>query len=189
MRIVEPSGVQYHFKARDLALMFVASATATHPVTRRQLLPTEMRRVGRHLPLRLRVLFMQTLKHHEATARAARQEDSLTSFLHASAGAALDLVISSSEADPASSSDLYGLLDDYEQAIMDVAIRFPKSVRGLLQQHRSLMDQRKRCCDKDKIDIVATHLEYLKAQYVDDDLCSSELPRPAFVNWILEAVR
>lgn len=188
VRIVEPSGQQYYFMARDLALMFVASATATHPVTRRQLLPTEMRRVGKHLPPRLRVLFVHTQKHSEDAARAARQEDSLTFFLHAAAGDSLDLAISASEFDYAGDADLRDLLDDYERTIADVASQFPKSVRGLLQQHRTLLDRRKSCCDKGMIDTIAMHLGFLRAEYADD-MRGAELSRPAFVSWILEAVR
>jgi hypothetical protein len=190
VRIVEPSGQQYYFLARDLALMFVASATSANPVTRRQLLPSEMKRVGNCLPPRLRVLFLHTLKHQEDTARAARQEDSLVSFLHAAAGTALDLAFAASEIGGTTDADLHDLLDDYEHAVMDVATQCPTSVRGLLKQHCGLMVRRARCCDPRKIGAIAAHLEFLNAQYAGPgDLCGAELPSPAFVNWILEAVR
>ena len=186
VRIVEPSGQVYDFRARDLALMFIASGIATHPVTRRELFPTEMRRICRRLPARLSVLFLYTQKHREDAARAARQEHSLVSFLHAAAGASLDRAVCAAELD-SDGSDLYALLDLYEHAIVDVVLQLPGSLHDLFRQHRSLLNQRERCCNPSRFDAVSWHLEYLKVQYVSAPC--ADMPRPAFVNWILEATR
>lgn len=186
VRIVEPLGQTYDFKARDLALMFISSGVATHPVTRRELIRPEMRRIAHKLPPRLRVLFNHTRTHQESAARAARQEDSLSSYLHAAAGASLDQAMCCAELD-SDGADFEDMIGSYETAIMDICLQLPRTLRDLFRQHHQLLQQRKHCCDSARFDVLVMNLELWKRMYLDPD--HTVVPYPAFVNWILEATK
>lgn len=186
VRLVEPLGQRYDFKARDLALMFISSGAAIHPVTRRELVAPEMRRIAHKLHPRLRILFNHTRAHHESAARAARQEDSLSSYLHAAAGTSLDTAMCCAEYD-SDGSGFEEMLELYETTITDVFLQLPLTLPELFRQHHELLERRKHCCDSARFDILTMNLEFLKRQYLEPG--RNALPCPAFVNWILEATK
>ena len=185
VRIVEPGGQRYDFRATDLALVFITSGCPRHPITRRELLPPELKRLRERLLPRARVLFDHTLKNQENSTRAAQQEESLVSFLHAAAGACLDDATSAAESN--SAAPFEGLLVEYEESVEQVVASKPTSLRQMFLQHRSLLQRRKHCCVASKFDALSGLVDHLTAMYAG--IPPEPVRRPAFVHWLLEARR
>jgi hypothetical protein len=180
--LVEPNGIEFCFQARRLALYFVSSGATSHPVTRRVLLPVELRRLQRLTPPSLSLLLRYTCLHAPALALLRTEQHSMRDFCHAQAGEALDFALEcAEESDEYCSPRLHRALDEYEDSLLDSAQRFPETQQSLIQQHLALLTQRRHVCQREAWFITRDIIRDWSSRASNDTLFS----RPAmFVSWL-----
>lgn len=192
VRLVEPGGLAYDFRATSLALLFVSEGQCVHPLTRRELLSVEVSRLMAALPARHALLLRHTLRYSEQARRASLEFGSLRAWLEKEAGEKLDAALLAAEFDAAEEgADVFELLDQYEDAVLSLDAQMPAGCcRAMLQRHEELAYLRRKCCDPTSWLAVKDHLDFLSRQF---DGPSSQVPPPgdppALVSWLLQGTR
>lgn len=184
VRLVEPCGAAYAFRAHELAALFVSSADFRHPVTRRTLLYPEFERVCRAVPPGARLCLAATWRNAAEARRALYERDSLLNFYHSEAGRHLDALLEHAE-EPAPSAEYRCALDSYEDAVLEIQAWMPLSASEALAQHGRLIAKRLRLCsDEAAEEIVETH----RSLVVQCSGACAPTPQAALAVWMLSGI-
>lgn len=119
LTLVEPNGCEYLFDARSLAKAMLCGSSFLHPVTRRELLPVEVKRLARLLPPEEAALLVETHRHCGRVRRFLAEQQSLSDFLEGEVSVVWqDLLADLTH--QASDDDLEEVWEEYSSRILRV---------------------------------------------------------------------
>ena len=187
VRLVEPTGCSYWFRASDLAFAFVSIVSSLHPITRRELLPVELSRINKGLSERLALLFTFTRRYRERACESQCNFLSLQRGLCTFAGEKLDAALTNAELDNTETTQSFELIEEYEECVRSVAKHCQTNAcTDLLRLHAQQARRREILCDPFIWDMIIESVSGMQRRYASYD--NNNSPVPAIVYWLREGI-